>query len=102
MKRYRVRVTRAAKEHLLRLVRFFAAVDPANGKRAARALSAAFGSLTRLPFASRIAAAVRPDASLRELIVPFAGAGYVILFRVTDAQTVSVLAVRHQREEDYH
>lgn len=102
MKRYRVRVTRAARGDLLRLVRFFARADPSNGNRAAQVLSIAFGSLARLPFASRIAAAARADSSLRELLVPFAGSGYVILFRVTDARTVSVLAVRHQREEDYH
>lgn len=102
MKRYQVRVTRAAKQDLLRLIRFFAGVDPSRGKRAARAPSIAFGSLSRLPFASRTAGAVRLDPSLRELVVPFGGAGYVILFRVTDARTVSVLAVRHQREEDYH
>jgi plasmid stabilization system protein ParE len=36
----------------------------------------------------------------RELIVPFGGTGYVVLFEVID-QHVVVGAVRHQREEDY-
>jgi len=36
----------------------------------------------------------------RELIVPFGGAGYVVLFEILDDQVV-VGAVRHQREEDY-
>ncbi len=36
----------------------------------------------------------------RELIVPFGGAGYVVLFEIV-ADEVVVGAVRHQREEDY-
>lgn len=36
----------------------------------------------------------------RELIVPFGGAGYIVLFEIVDHHVV-VGAVRHQREEDY-
>ncbi len=36
----------------------------------------------------------------RELIVPFGGAGYVVLFEIAGDDVV-VGAVRHQREEDY-
>jgi len=36
----------------------------------------------------------------RELIVPFGGTGYVVLFEVV-GDNVIVGAVRHQREEDY-
>lgn len=39
---------------------------------------------------------------LRELVVLFSRAGYVVLFRITDAHTVSVLAERRQLEEDCH
>ena len=102
MKRVEVRVTRSARNDLLRLVRFFMANDPSCARSAARVLAAAFRSLAQLPFASRAAASPRPDPTLRELVVPFGPSGYVILFRVTDARTVSVLAVRHQREGDYH
>lgn len=45
-----------------------------------------------------MARGVRP---LRELIIPFGSAGYVALFEVDSDKTVSVLAVRHQLEEDY-
>jgi plasmid stabilization system protein ParE len=38
----------------------------------------------------------------RELIIPFGGTGYVALFEIISASEVLVLAVRHQREEDYH
>jgi len=36
----------------------------------------------------------------RELIVPFGGTGYIVLFEIV-ADEVVVGAVRHQREEDY-
>ena len=41
------------------------------------------------------------DVLLRELLIGFGAAGYVALFEIEDAQTVTVLAVRHQREDDY-
>jgi plasmid stabilization system protein ParE len=36
----------------------------------------------------------------RELIVPYGGSGYVVLFEIV-GEDVVVGAVRHQREEDY-
>ncbi len=38
----------------------------------------------------------------RELIIPFGHTGYVALYEIVSPSTVAVLAVRHQREEDYH
>lgn len=38
----------------------------------------------------------------RELIIPFGATGYVTLFEIASPSSVVVLAVRHQREEDYH
>ena len=38
----------------------------------------------------------------RELIMPFGGTGYVALYEIVSPSKVAVLAVRHQREEDYH
>lgn len=38
----------------------------------------------------------------RELIIPFGGTGYVALYEIVSPSRVVVLAVRHQREEDYH
>jgi len=42
------------------------------------------------------------DPLQRELIIPFGGTGYVALYEIVSASRVVVLAVRHQREEDYH
>ena len=38
----------------------------------------------------------------RELIIPFGSTGYVALYEIVSALKVVLLAVRHQREEDYH
>lgn len=39
---------------------------------------------------------------LRELIVSFGASGYVLLFEIESVDQVTLLTVRHQREEDYH
>jgi len=58
------------------------------------------GLLEASPFSCRKAA---PDNTfLRELIIAFGASGYVALFEIDDGKTVTVLAVRHQREDDYH
>ena len=51
------------------------------------------------PFSFRKAA---QNPAQRELIVPFGGTGYVALYEIVSTSKVVVLAVRHQREEDYH
>ena len=51
------------------------------------------------PFSFRKAA---QNPAQRELIIPFGGTGYVALYEIVSTSKVLVLAVRHQREEDYH
>jgi plasmid stabilization system protein ParE len=51
------------------------------------------------PFSFRKAA---QNPAQRELIIPFETTGYVALYEIVSASKVVVLAVRHQREEDYH
>ncbi|MCC5049620.1 type II toxin-antitoxin system RelE/ParE family toxin [Xanthomonas campestris] len=46
--------------------------------------------------------AVPADPFLRELVIGFGASGCVVLFEVESNQVVTVLAVRHQREDDYH
>jgi len=36
------------------------------------------------------------------LVIPFGAAGYVALFEVENNEQVTILAIRHQREEDFH
>lgn len=56
-------------------------------------------SLERTPFIYR---KVAESPFLRELLIPFGSSGYVLLYKIVDAQTVVVIAVRHQLEDDYH
>ena len=56
-------------------------------------------SLGRSPFIYRKAGT---SPFLRELLIPFGNSGYVALFEIEDASTVTILALRHQLEDDYH
>jgi len=55
--------------------------------------------LQDFPFTCRKASPENPF--LRELVLSFGAGGYVALFEIEDERTVTLLAVRHQREEDY-
>jgi plasmid stabilization system protein ParE len=55
--------------------------------------------LATTPFSFRKAAR---NPAQRELIIPLGGTGYVALYEIVSPSRVVVLAVRHQREEDYH
>ena len=61
--------------------------------------AAAQHRLAVTPYSFRKAA---QNPAQRELIIPFGGTGYVALHEIVSASKVVVLAVRHQREEDYH
>ncbi|MBK6741928.1 MAG: type II toxin-antitoxin system RelE/ParE family toxin [Hydrogenophilales bacterium] len=100
---FTVRFTEEAEADLLRLYDFILARDATDWAVAERALEAirdAMLSLERSPFSYRKAMDGNPF--LRELVIPFGAAGYVALFEIDDAQTVTILAVRQQREDDYH
>jgi plasmid stabilization system protein ParE len=99
----RVRFTREAEEDLIGLYGFILARDPTDWDVAERALEAirhAISALERSPFSYRKAAAGSPF--LRELVIPFGSSGYVALFDIEDEKHVTILAVRHQREDDYY
>lgn len=97
---YRVRYTRAARDDLQRLFRFSLESDLASARRAREAIAKSIALLGDFPFTCRKATADNPF--LRELLIPFGAAGYVALFEIEDQQTVTILAIRHQREDDYH
>jgi len=56
-------------------------------------------SLSRAPFVYRKAG---DSPFLRELLIPFRGAGPVVLYEINDAAQVTVLAVRYGLDDDYH
>ncbi len=101
--RYRVRFTEEAENDLVRLYEFVLTRDEADWASAEQALEAitnAIRSLELTPFSFR--KAVRDNPFLREMVIPFGAAGYVALYEIDHERTVTILAVRHQREDDYH
>ena len=100
MKRYKVRFTPEAEDDLLRLYDFMLDKNVSAAERALAAIRSAIEVLRFSPFSCRKALPDNPF--LRELIIPFGSAGYVALFEIESGNTVNILAVRHQREEDYH
>ena len=97
---YNIRLTPMAAEDIQRLVGFLAEQDLAAAERARHALERAFGFLSAFPFACRKPSPDHPF--LREMLIEFGSAGYVALYEIESSDTVTILAVRHQREDDYH
>lgn len=97
---YRVRYTLAAKKDLKRLYEFLLAHDLQAARRAREAIGKSMDFLKDFPFACRKALPDNPF--LREFLISFGHSGYVVLFEIENQDTVTILAVRHQREEDYH
>jgi plasmid stabilization system protein ParE len=99
---YQVRFTDEAVEDLHRLYAFLLAKDLELAEEALDAIEQAMRVLERFPFSCRKAADGSHGPFVRELIIPFGSTGYVVLFEIDGGDTVTVLAVRHQRESDYY
>ncbi len=101
---FRVRLTRGAEADVLRLFDFVLERELERGgdlslaEHALAAIRAGFATLKTSPFTCRKAG---QSPFLRELIIPFGRTGHVALFEIESASDVLVLAVRHQREDDY-
>lgn len=102
MNRYQVRFTEDAENDLLRLYDFLLQMDIDVADRALVVIKDAVRLLEQFPFSCRKAASGAHGPRIRELVMSFGASGYVALFEIDDASTVTILAVRHQREEDYH
>ena len=103
--RFDVRFSAAADDDLERLFDFLldraATVEDLELAQAAieAIRSATLHQLAETPYSFR-KAGKRPTR--RELIIPFGTTGYVALYEIASTSSVVLLAVRHQREEDYH
>lgn len=97
---YQIRYTKRAKEDIVRLYSFLVEQDIVAARNGLEAMEKGIEFLQEFPFTCRKATA--DNAFLREMIISFGARGYVILFEIEDEQTVTILAVRHQREEDYY
>lgn len=102
---FEVRFSASAEDDLLRLLDFLleraeTAADLELAQAAADAVrAAATHQLAVTPFSFRKADRA---TTRRELVIPFGATGYVALYEIASPSSVVVLAVRHQREEDYH
>jgi plasmid stabilization system protein ParE len=99
-----VRYSASARDDLKRLYEYLldrakTAEDLEQAERALSAITEAVDRLSRSPFVYRKAGS---SPFLRELLIPCGSSGYVALFEIEDASRVTVLAVRHQLEDDYH
>jgi plasmid stabilization system protein ParE len=92
---FKVRYTRAAREDLQELYAYQLRYSLHTAKQARDTIAKATELLKEFPFTCRKADVGNPF--LRELVIPL----YVALFRIDDKRTVTILAVRHQREDDY-
>lgn len=96
---YQVRFTKAAKDDLKRLYAFLIEHDQNAAQHALVAIKKAIELLNTFPYSCRKAQTDNPF--LRELVISFGVNGYVALFEIEENNIVTILAVRHQREDDY-
>lgn len=95
----KVHLTPLALERLEILHGFVAEKNPA---AADRALSAVLDALASLEAHPGIGHPAEEDPELRELLIPFAAAGYVALYRIDEQNKRAVmLSIRHYREAGY-
>ena len=87
---FNVRFTAEAQQDIKRLYE--------TAQKALTAIRTGIDSLKHNPFSCR----KTNTPFLRELVISFGATGYVALFEIESSQMVTILAIRHQREEDYH
>ncbi|MBK8536136.1 MAG: type II toxin-antitoxin system RelE/ParE family toxin [Candidatus Competibacteraceae bacterium] len=97
---YRVRYTKTAREDLRRWYGLLLERDLPAARRAREVIGKSVELLREFPFTCR--KPLSDNHFLREMVIPFGAAGYVALFEIEDNATVTILAIRYQREEDYH
>ncbi len=93
-----VRFAPAALRDLQRLREFLRVKDPQAAKRAAAAIVKAMQLLDKHPQRGRPVPEM--DSAFRELPIDFGDTGYIALYRF-EADAVTVLAIRHQKEAGY-
>ncbi len=95
----RVRLSARARSDLSRLHAFLLSKDVDAAKRAVLAIRDAFMPLKQAPMIGR---PVEDSDDLRELVIDFGSSGYLALYRFEAAlDAVTILAIKHQREDDY-
>lgn len=94
-----VRLSVRARADLSRLHQFLVEKDKDVAKRAIITIREAFLLLTHAPMIGKPA---DEYSELRELVIDFGTSGYLALYRVElFLDAVTILAIKHQREDDY-
>lgn len=93
-----VKFARAALDDLSRLREFLRVKNPVAAKRAAIVISKSVQLQGQYPQIGRPAEEM--EIEYRELLIDFGDSGYIALYRY-DADVVTVLSLRHQREAGY-
>ena len=104
MKHYTVIISPEAQDDFERLQDFWIEVaHPDIADRAIATILKALEVLSIFPHSCRKASTESFNLVCRELVIPFGSSGYLALFEIQEKHTkVALLAVKHQRESDYH
>ena len=95
----KVRYNAKARADLNRLYDFLLDRDVTAAERALNAIVSGVAGLVDFPNTGR---KIEHDGQqLRELPIAFGRAGYLALYQLADNGDVQILAIRHQREDDY-
>lgn len=97
---FELRYTASARADITRLYQFLLEKDFLTAEKAVDTIINTIENLKEFPFATRKASG--DNALLRELLIPFGSSGYIALIEIQSAEVVNIIAVRHQREDDYH
>jgi plasmid stabilization system protein ParE len=101
MQPYRVEIEQAAREDIERLHAFLLESAPEYADQALERIYKSFKILEVIPHSCRKASS-QDGILLRELIIDQGNSGYIALFEIRPEGVVSILAIKHQRESDYH
>jgi plasmid stabilization system protein ParE len=88
-----------SKEDLTRLFSFLVEQDIQVAEPALDVINKAIVLLETFPFTCRKSQADPPF--LRELVISVGASGYVALFEIEENNIVTILAIRHQPEDDF-
>lgn len=90
-----------AREDIERLHAFLLEAAPEYADQAIERIYKSFKILEDIPHSCRKAHS-QDGVQLRELVIDQGSSGYLALFEIRPDGVVSVLAIKHQRESDYH
>ena len=94
-----VRLSARAQSDILQLLAFLLGKDLNAAKRVVLAIREAFMPLKQSHMIGR---PVEDHDDLRELVIDFGAAGYLALYRFEPSwDAVTILAIKHQREDGY-